>query len=173
MRIDRGRNLERRHYDCGFGRFGKVARVRNLSSKNQRERSIDITKKREECIFPVADGTAKLSGRDHESRELTPRREQTVKSEDLSGELQGEPGEPQPTESKDDAEAHADFWSIQGDFIYRHHKEPRVQLYVAKEETFLIPLIWMSYKRNELTITGMSIRAGICQILEEDSQSSL
>ena len=29
-----------------------------------------------------------------------------------------------------------DFWSIQGDFTYRHHIEPRVQLNVPKEETF-------------------------------------
>ena len=46
--------------------------------------------------------------------------------------------ESQPTESTDDAEARADFWSIQGDFIYRHHHEPRVQLHVPKEETFPI-----------------------------------
>ena len=30
------------------------------------------------------------------------------------------------------------MWSIQGDFVYRQHIEPRVQLYVPKEET--IPL---------------------------------
>ena len=77
-------------------------------------------------IFPTADGTAKLSGRDHEFREITPRREQPVGSEDLSGELQCELEGPQPPESKDDAEAQNDVWSIQGDFIYRHHIEPRV-----------------------------------------------
>ena len=33
-----------------------------------------------------------------------------------------------------------DFWSIQGDFICRHHNEPRVQLYVPKEETFPVLL---------------------------------
>ena len=27
-----------------------------------------------------------------------------------------------------------DFWSITGDFIYRHHNEPRVQLYVPKKK---------------------------------------
>ena len=32
------------------------------------------------------------------------------------------------------------FWSVQGEFIYRHHNEPRVLLYVPKEETFPIPL---------------------------------
>ena len=91
-----------------------------------------------------------------------------MRSEDLSGELQGESGESQPAESTDDAEARADFWSIQGDFIYRRHNEPRVQLYVPKEETFTVPLktrmlpglliqIWMYYKRNGLTTIGLWI----------------
>ena len=42
-RIDGG-IMERRHSDCG--RFGKVGRIYNLSSNNQRERCIDITKTR-------------------------------------------------------------------------------------------------------------------------------
>ena len=41
-RIDRGEFGN----DCGFGIIGKVGRIRNSSSKNQRERSIDITKRR-------------------------------------------------------------------------------------------------------------------------------
>ena len=53
---------------CRFGRFGKVGCFGNLSSKNQRERSIDDHKKDDEFKFPVADGTAKLSGRDNELR---------------------------------------------------------------------------------------------------------
>ena len=71
--------------------------------------------------FPVTGGTAKLSGRDHEFREPTPRRKQLEGSEDLSGELQGEPGNFSTDRSKSDAEARRDFWSIQGDLIYRHH----------------------------------------------------
>ena len=101
------------------------------------------------------DGKAKLSWRDHEFSKAG----RLVRSEDLSGELQGEPGEPQPTESKNDAEVRADFWSIQGDFIYRQHNEPRVQLRVPKEEAFffhwntlieqgLLTLIRMSCKRT-------------------------
>ena len=66
-----------------------------------------ITHKGNEFIFPAADGTAKLSGGDYEFREPTLRREQTARSEDFSRELQGEPGESQPTESTDDAEAPA------------------------------------------------------------------
>ena len=42
---DRGENLKRRYYDYVFGRFGKEGSIRNSSSKNQRERSIDNTKR--------------------------------------------------------------------------------------------------------------------------------
>ena len=108
-----------------------------------------ISQKGEEFIFSVADGTAKLLGRDREFREPTPR--QTVRSEDLSGDHQGEPEEPQPTESKDDAEARRDFWSIQGDITYRHHNEPRGQLYAPKEETFLAPLKYIDVARSTHT----------------------
>ena len=110
-----------------------------------------ITQKGEEFISPVTDGTAQLLGRDYEFREPTLWRKQTVWSEDLGGEIQGELEEPQPTESKDDAEARKDFWSIQGDFIYRHHIEPRVQLYVSKEETFRIPLKFIDVTRSTHT----------------------
>ena len=65
--------------------------------------------------------------------------------------FQGEPGEPQPTESRDDSEARRDFWSIQGDFICRHHKEPRVRLHVPKEETFPTPLKYTDVTRATYT----------------------
>ena len=99
-----------------------------------------IRQEDDEFIFPFADGTAKLAGRDYEFREPTLRQDSTVRSEDLSVELQGESGEFQSANTTDDAEARGDFWSIQGDFIYRHHSEPGVQLRVPKEETFHIPL---------------------------------
>ena len=51
----------------------------------------------------------------------------------------------------DGAEALNDFWSIQGDFIYRHHNEPRVQLYVPKEKTFPIPLKYIDVTRSSDT----------------------
>ena len=79
-----------------------------------------------------------LSGRDYEFREPTPRREQTARSEGLSGELQGEPEELRPPESRDDAGASGDFWSIQGDLIYRHHNEHRVQFVCRKKKHSLV-----------------------------------
>ena len=53
---------------------------RRISAKE----GVDIIKERG-FLFPAADGTAKLSGREHEFRVPTPRREQTVRSEELSG----------------------------------------------------------------------------------------
>ena len=51
------------------------------------------------------DGTAKLWGRDYEFQEPTLRREQTLRSEGLIGDPQGEADESQPAETRDDAEA--------------------------------------------------------------------
>ena len=106
---------------------------------------------------------------------LTRRREQTVRTEDLSGELQGEPEGSQPTESTDDGEARADVWSIQSDFLSRHHVGLRVQLYVPKEETFPIPLKHTDVARSTHTDQDVmqekridnywvSIRKETCQI---------
>ena len=104
-----------------------------------------------------------------------------MECEDHRGELQGEPDGPQPTESKDDAEARRDFWSIQGDFIHRHHMEPRVQLHMPNEETFpillkyidvtrgLLTQIWMCCKKNVVMIMGMWTRIEVYQILGKDS----
>ena len=75
----------------------------------------------------MADGSSTFSGRDYKFQEHTLRREHTVKREILSGESQGDREEFQPEETKDDAETQEDFWSNQGDFIYRHHIELRVQ----------------------------------------------
>ena len=116
---------------------------------NQCERSIDITRGRRIHI-PSIRWYSKIARERLRILEPTPRRERTARSEDLFGELQGEPGEPQPTESKDDAEARADFWSIQGDFIYRHH-ESRVSHDVPKEVTLLIPLKSIDVTRSTHT----------------------
>ena len=68
-----------------------------------------ITHKDGEFVFPVADGSATPSGRDHEFQEPTLRREHTVRRENLSGESQGEMEEFQSEETKDDAETQEDF----------------------------------------------------------------
>ena len=104
-------------------------------------------------------------------------REQTVRREreSFSGDSHDEAEESQPTESRDDAEVCKDFLSVHGDFIYRHHIEPRVKLYVLKEETFPIPLKYFDVMRSTNTdldiaqekrndIIGMLMKMEDCQI---------
>ena len=103
--------------------------------------------------FSLADGTAKLFGGDDGVRESTPRRNQPVRSEDLKKkDLQGISEKSQPIdETKDDAEACNELWSIEWDFIYRCHVEPRVQLGAPKEETFPRPLKYIDVTRTTHT----------------------
>ena len=72
------------------------------------------------------------------------------------------------------------FWSIQGDFICRHHSEPRVQLYGPKEETFTIPLKYSDVTRATRTNLDLLLQkrmdywnVDVDQILGKDSRSSL
>ena len=90
----------------------------DASEKNPRRlnaKEVLMTQKDGEFVFLVADGSAKLSGRDYKFQEPTLRRESTVKRENLSGKSHGDREEFRPEESEDDAEARKDFWSIQGD----------------------------------------------------------
>ena len=142
-----------------------MGRVRKPSSKNQCKRSVDATKgvnfffysqsqmEQQNCQEETTNSENPLQGENKPEG-----------SEDLSGGIQGEPEGSQPTEPTDDAEAQKDFWSIHGDFIYRHHMEPRVQLCVPNEETFPVPLKYIDvtnlYKsgcvarKNVLTTIG-------------------
>ena len=50
----------------------------------------------------------------------------------------------------------SDFWSISGNFIYRHHVEPRVKLYSPREESFPIPLKYIDVSRT--THTNLDVK---------------
>ena len=57
-----------------------------------------------------------------------------------------------PQDSYPDAgEAIHDFWSMSGNFIYRHHVEPRVKLYSPIQESFPIPLKSIDVSRTTHT----------------------
>ena len=53
--------------------------------------------------------------------------------------------------SSDDGEARNDFWSVSGNYIYRHHVQPKVKLYVRREESFPIPLRYIDVTRATST----------------------
>ena len=74
---------------------------------------------------------------------------------DFLGESEG--SLPQPQDSLPDAgEAINDFWSMSGSFIYRHHVEPRVKLYLPREESFPIPLKYIDVSRT--THTNLDVK---------------
>ena len=74
---------------------------------------------------------------------------------DFLGESEG--SLPQPQDSLPDAcEAIHDFWSMSGNFIYRHHVEPRVKLYSPREESFPIPLKYIDVTRT--THTNLDVK---------------
>ena len=49
-----------------------------------------------------------------------------------------------------------DFWSMSGNFIYRHHVEPRVKLHSPREESFLISLKYIDVTRT--THTNLDVK---------------
>ena len=64
---------------------------------------------------------------------------------------------PPPHDSFPDAgEAINDFWSMSGNFIYRHHVEPRVKLCTPREESFPIPLKYIDVSRT--THTNLDVK---------------
>ena len=84
--------------------------------------------------------------------------------------------------SPDDGEARNHFFSISSYFIYRHHVEPRVKLYVPREESFPIPLRYIDVTRETSTtldvmwclsaawkIIGKRKETETCQVREQGS----
>ena len=101
----------------------------------------------------------------------------------LPGESAGSSSTPLQNSSLYDGEARNDFWSMSGNFIYRHHVEPRVKLYVPREASFPISLKYIDVTRATSTsldvmlekistIIGTSMETENCQIRGQDSRGS-
>ena len=107
-----------------------------------------------EIHFPVADGRIKFIGGDQELRTSTLIRDHPIRGEgqrDFLGESEGSPPSPPQDSYPDAGEARNDFWSMSGNFIYRHHVEPRVKLYSPREESFPVPLKYIDVSRTTHT----------------------
>ena len=117
-----------------------------------------IFPKRGEFIFPIANARIKTLGGDQDLRTSTLVRHRPVQGEsniDFLGESEG--SLPQPQDSLPDAgEAINDFRSMSGNFIYRHHVEPRVKLYSPREESFPVPLKYIDVSRT--THTNLDVK---------------
>ena len=154
-------NLERKPYmDCSSDthrtrvEFGRVTywlqtlrswrrwTHRKSTQKDSMRKRRFFPKKKGEFIFPVADGRIKLPAGDQELRTSTLVRHRPIRGESHFDFLvESEDSLPPLHDSFLNAgEAINDFWSMSGNFIYRHHVEPRVKLYSPREESFPIPL---------------------------------
>ena len=129
-----------------------------IYSKRLNAKEVIFPKEKGNFYFPIADGRIKLLGGDQDLRTSTLVRHRPIQREshiDFLGESEG--SLPQPQDSFLDAgEAIHDFGSISGDFIYRHHVEPRVKLYSTREESFPIPLKYIDVSRT--THTNLDVK---------------
>ena len=123
-----------------------------IYSKRLNANEVTFPKEKGKFIFPIAGGRIKTLGGDQDLRTSTLVRHRPIQGEsniDFLGESEG--SLPQPQHSLPDAgEAINDFWSMSGNFIYRHHVEPRVKLYSPR-------------------IIGISMGLETCQILGQVS----
>ena len=107
-------------------------------------------------VSPVADGAVKSLGGDRilkSSNLIRHRPERGEEQEVFRGESDGLYSSIplQDDSTRDDAEAKNDFCSITGDFVYRHHVESRVKVYMSKEESRPIPLKYIDVARTTHT----------------------
>ena len=129
-----------------------------IYSKRLNAKEVIFPKENRNFIFPVADGRIKLPGGDQDLRTSTLIRHRPFRGGshvDFLGESEG--SFPPPHDSFPDAgEAINDFWSMSGNFIYRHHVEPRVKLCSPREESFSIPMKYIDVSRT--THTNLDVK---------------
>ena len=128
-------------------------RIGNLLEKTQCERG-DISQTKRTIYFSTRRWTNQnLVGGDQDLRTSNLVRHRPIQGEsknDFLGESEG--SLPQPQDSFPDAgEAINDFWSVLGNFIYRHHVEPRVKRYSPRDESFFFPLKYIDVSRTTHT----------------------
>ena len=75
---------------------------------------------------------------------------------DFLGGSGGSPPSPPQDSFPDAGEAMNDFRSMSGNFIYRHHVEPRVKIFSPREESFPIPLQYIDVTRT--THTNLDVK---------------
>ena len=182
------RNLERRHIGRRHWRIGGDGRIWTPRPKAQCKGSANA---KERWTFHIPGrrwNSQKLLEKvriwEHplESGSVGHEEKNKKNLQEKSDELQT-PTPIQEDSTRDDEEAKSDFWTITGEFIYRHHVVPRVKLYVPREESF--PFRWSTSTlpeqhihhwtyclRKMLMIAGTWMEKKNCQMHGQASQDS-
>ena len=124
-----------------------------IYSKRLNAKEVTFPKEKGEFIFSNRRWTNPTLGGDQDLRTSTLIRQRPIRGEShLDFLWESEGSLPPPHDSFPDAgEAINDFWLMSGNFIYRHHVEPRVKLYSPREESFPIPLKYIDVSRTTHT----------------------
>ena len=129
-----------------------------IYSKRLNAKGVIFHQRKGEFICPIADGRIKTLGGDQDLRTSTLVRHRPIQGEsniDFLGESEGSLP-PSQDSFPDASEAINDFWSMSGNFIFRHHVEPRVKNYSPREESFPIPLKYIDVSRT--THTNLDVK---------------
>ena len=146
-----------------------------IYSKRLNAKEVIFPEEKGKFIFPIADERIKTLGGDQELRTSTLARHRPIQGEsniDFLGKSEGSlppPQDPYP----DACEARNDFWSMSGNFIYRHHVEPRVKLYWPREKSFPIPLKYIDVLRTVHTNLDVMQESRIDDYWNIDGQETL
>ena len=166
-------NLERKYFlDCSLDTFCTrggiwkgdvlIADLEELEtmgaseicSKRLNVKAVVFPKENGKFVFPFADGRIKIIGGDQELRTSSLTWDHPIRGEGqryFLGESEGSPPPPPHDSFPDAGEAINYFLSMSGNFIYRHHFEPRVKLYSPREESLPIPLKYIDVSRTTQT----------------------
>ena len=114
-----------------------------LHARNAQCKEVLTPMQGENIMFPGQTEQSKISGENQDLRASTLIWESPDRGEEqdtLRGESDGSSSTRDKTHHGMMVKPEVFIWSIAGDFIYGHHVEPRVKLYVPTEESFSIPL---------------------------------
>ena len=156
IRSVRGQNLEGWRTDRRPWGVGDDGRIGNLLEKTQCERG-DISQTRRIYFSNrrwTNQNTRRRSGTENVHLD-TGTSNSRRRSRRFLGQSEGSLLPPHDS-FPDAGEARNDFWSMSGNFIYRHHVEPRVKLYSPREESFPIPLKYIDVTRT--THTNLDVK---------------
>ena len=118
-------------------------------------------------ICPVADGTVKKfvwGDQRLRTSTLTRDRPERIEEQEILPKNSDEwctPSQLQEDSTRDDEEAKNDFCTITGEFLCRHHVEPGVKVYMTREESFPIPLIYIDVTRTTCTLLDVLLEKKI------------
>ena len=165
--MEQSKSLEetRRHYCRRHWRIGRDGRIRTARLKAQCKGSVTATEK------------CKIFGREQRLRTSFLTRERPERGEEQEI-LQGKSDElhsptPQDDSTLDDEEAKNDFKTITRDFISRHHVEPRVKLYVRREESIPVPSKYIDVARTTCTSLDVLLEKQIEDYWNVDGEKEL